>query len=283
MREIVKCEGLTKVFSGCRALDQVDLSIGRGKVIGLLGPNGSGKTTLIKILNGLLQPTSGSVFIDGHIPGTYTKSIVSYLPDRNYFADWMKVKDILDLFSDFYSDFDREKAADMCRALGIEERAQLKTMSKGTKEKVQLILVMSRQAQLYLLDEPIAGVDPAAREYILGTIINNYNEDGTVIISTHLISDIERILDEVIFIREGKILCHEGVDEMKEREGKSVDEVFRDYFRMTAYQGYRDPEREAREKTVYNAGRKDFEKRGPKEEKKEEEKEEEKGGETNDR
>ena len=261
----------------------MDLSIGRGKVIGLLGPNGSGKTTLIKILNGLLQPTSGSVFIDGHIPGTYTKSIVSYLPDRNYFADWMKVKDIFDLFSDFYSDFDREKAADMCRALGIEERAQLKTMSKGTKEKVQLILVMSRQAQLYLLDEPIAGVDPAAREYILGTIINNYNEDGTVIISTHLISDIERILDEVIFIREGKILCHEGVDEMKEREGKSVDEVFRDYFRMTAYQGYRDPEREAREKIVYNAGRKDFEKRGPKEEKKEEEKEEEKGGETNDR
>lgn len=283
MSEIVKCEGLTKVFSGCRALDQVDLSIGRGKVIGLLGPNGSGKTTLIKILNGLLQPTSGNVFIDGHIPGTYTKSIVSYLPDRNYFADWMKVKDIFDLFSDFYSDFDREKAADMCRALGIEERAQLKTMSKGTKEKVQLILVMSRQAQLYLLDEPIAGVDPAAREYILGTIINNYNEDGTVIISTHLISDIERILDEVIFIREGKILCHEGVDEMKEREGKSVDEVFRDYFRMTAYQGYRDPEREAREKTVYNAGRKDFEKRGSKEEKKEEEKEEEKGGETNDR
>lgn len=283
MSEIVKCEGLTKVFSGCCALDQVDLSIGRGKVIGLLGPNGSGKTTLIKILNGLLQPTSGNVFIDGHIPGTYTKSIVSYLPDRNYFADWMKVKDIFDLFSDFYSDFDREKAADMCRALGIEERAQLKTMSKGTKEKVQLILVMSRQAQLYLLDEPIAGVDPAAREYILGTIINNYNEDGTVIISTHLISDIERILDEVIFIREGKILCHEGVDEMKEREGKSVDEVFRDYFRMTAYQGYRDPEREAREKTVYNAGRKDFEKRGSKEEKKEEEKEEEKGGETNDR
>ncbi len=283
MSEIVKCEGLTKVFSGCRALDQVDLSIGRGKVIGLLGPNGSGKTTLIKILNGLLQPSSGNVFIDGHIPGTYTKSIVSYLPDRNYFADWMKVKDIFDLFSDFYSDFDREKAADMCRALGIEERAQLKTMSKGTKEKVQLILVMSRQAQLYLLDEPIAGVDPAAREYILGTIINNYNEDGTVIISTHLISDIERILDEVIFIREGKILCHEGVDEMKEREGKSVDEVFRDYFRMTAYQGYRDPEREAREKTVYNAGRKDFEKRGSKEEKKEEEKEEEKGGETNDR
>ena len=152
----------------------------------------------------------------------------------------MKVKDVFDLFGDFYSDFDRARAQDMCRALGIDEGMRLKTMSKGTKEKVQLILVMSRKAQLYLLDEPIAGVDPAAREYILGTIINNYNEDGTVIISTHLISDIERILDEVIFIQNGKILCHEAVDEMKKREGKSIDAVFRDYFRMTPYAGYRD-------------------------------------------
>lgn len=239
MNNLVICEGLAKNFSGCRALDGVDLQIGRGKVVGLLGPNGSGKTTLIKILNGLLQPTSGKALIDGQQPGPYTKSIVSYLPDRNYFADWMKVKDIFDLFGDFYSDFDRTKAQDMCRALGIEEGMRLKSMSKGTKEKVQLILVMSRKAQLYLLDEPIAGVDPAAREYILGTIINNYNEDGTVIISTHLISDIERILDEVIFIQNGKILCHEAVDEMKEREGKSVDAVFRDYFRMTPYDGYR--------------------------------------------
>lgn len=241
MSDFVICEGLTKVFSGCRALDGVNLQIGRGKVIGLLGPNGSGKTTLIKILNGLLQPTEGKAFIDGQNPGTYTKSVISYLPDRNYFADWMRVKDVLDLFGDFYGDFDRTKALDMCRALGIDENARLKTMSKGTREKVQLILVMSRKAQLYLLDEPIAGVDPAAREYILGTIINNYNEDGTVIISTHLISDIERILDEVIFIRNGKILCHEAVDEMKNREGKSVDAVFREYFRMTPYAGYRDP------------------------------------------
>lgn len=240
MNHLVVCEGLTKTFSGFRALDGVDLKIGRGKVIGLLGPNGSGKTTLIKILNGLLQPTSGEALIDGNKPNTYTKSIVSYLPDRSYFADWMKVKDVFDLFGDFYSDFDRARAQDMCRALGIDEGMRLKTMSKGTKEKVQLILVMSRKAQLYLLDEPIAGVDPAAREYILGTIINNYNEDGTVIISTHLISDIERILDEVIFIQNGKILCHEAVDEMKEREGKSIDAVFRDYFRMTPYAGYRD-------------------------------------------
>ena len=199
MNHLVVCEGLTKTFSGCRALDGVDLKIGRGKVIGLLGPNGSGKTTLIKILNGLLQPTSGEALIDGNKPNTYTKSIVSYLPDRSYLADWMKVKDVFDLFGDFYSDFDRARAQDMCRALGIDEGMRLKTMSKGTKEKVQLILVMSRKAQLYLLDEPIAGVDPAAREYILGTIINNYNEDGTVIISTHLISDIERIPGMVIF------------------------------------------------------------------------------------
>ena len=290
MSEIVKCEGLTKTFSGCRALDQVNLSIGRGKVIGLLGPNGSGKTTLIKILNGLLQPTSGSVFIDGHIPGTHTKSVISYLPDRNYFADWMNVKDIFDLFSDFYQDFDREKASDMCRALGIQETTRLKTMSKGTKEKVQLILVMSRDAQLYLLDEPIAGVDPAAREYILGTIINNYSEDSTVLISTPLISDIERVLDEVIFIREGKILCHEAVDEMKQREGKSVDEVFRDYFRMTAYTGYRDPEKEKRERKVYDAGQKDYVKKGEKGESAGKERTEEKavaedreGGEEHDR
>ena len=231
MSEIVKCEGLTKVFSGCRALDQVDLSIGRGKVIGLLGPNGSGKTTLIKILNGLLQPTSGSVFIDGHIPGTYTKSIVSYLPDRNYFADWMKVKDIFDLFSDFYSDFDREKAADMCRALGIEERAQLKTMSKGTKEKVQLILVMSRDAELYVLDEPIGGVDPAARDYILHTILTNYSPNSTILISTHLIADIENILDDVIILKNGQISLNASVDEIRTREGKSVDDLFREVFR----------------------------------------------------
>ncbi|MBR3705684.1 MAG: ABC transporter ATP-binding protein [Firmicutes bacterium] len=242
MNNLVICEGLSKVFSGCLALDNVNLAIGRGKVIGLLGSNGSGKTTLIKLLNGLIQPTSGSVLIDGHGPDTYTRSIVSYLPDRPYFADWMKVSDVLDMFSDFYNDFDRSKASDMCHALGIAETAKIKTMSKGTREKIQLILVMSRKAQLYLLDEPIAVVDPAAREYILGTIINNYNDDGSVIISTHLISDVERILDEVIFIREGKVLCHEAVDEMKDREGKSVDGVFRSYFRMTPYAGYNNPQ-----------------------------------------
>ena len=231
MSEIVKCEGLTKVFSGCRALDQVDLSIGRGKVIGLLGPNGSGKTTLIKILNGLLQPTSGSVFIDGHIPGPYTKSIVSYLPDRNYFADWMKVKDLFDLFSDFYADFDREKAADMCHALGIEENAHLKTMSKGTKEKVQLILAMSRKAKLYLLDEPIGGVDPATRDYILHTILTNYNPDAAVVISTHLIGDVEQVLDEVVFLSRGQIALHDSCENIREQQGKSIDGLFREVFK----------------------------------------------------
>lgn len=229
---LVNCEHLTKVFPGKKALYDVNLTIGRGKVVGLLGPNGSGKTTLIKILNGLLQPSFGSVLIDGTPVGTYTKSQVSYLPDKNYFADWMRVKDIFDVFSDFYEDFDRQKALRMCGSLGIGEEDRIKSMSKGTKEKVQLILVMSRNAQLYLLDEPIAGVDPAARDYIMGTIINNYADDATVVISTHLIADIERVLDEVIFLKDGRIVRHETVDELKEKEGKSVDEVFREEFRM---------------------------------------------------
>ena len=210
----------------------MNLKIGRGKVVGLLGPNGSGKTTLIKIWNGLLQPNFGTAMIDGTPIGTYTKSQVSYLPDKNYFADWMTVKDIFDLFSDFYADFDRQKALRMCDSLGIGEGDRIKSMSKGTKEKVQLILVMSRNAQLYLLDEPIAGVDPAARDYIMGTIINNYADDATVVISTHLIADIERVLDEVIFLKDGRIVRHETVDELKAQEGKSVDEVFREEFRM---------------------------------------------------
>ena len=234
---LVECTGLTKNFSGLKALDNIDLKIGRGKVIGLLGPNGSGKTTLIKILNGLLEPTFGQVLIDGEKPGVYTKSIISYLPDKPYFASWMTVKDVLDMFSDFYADFDRRKAEAMCASMNISTKDRIKTMSKGTKEKVQLILVMSRRAQLYLLDEPIAGVDPAARDYILTTIINNYNDEGTVIISTHLISDIERILDEVIFIKNGQMVRHEAVDDIKEKEGKSIDDVFKETFRMIPFTG----------------------------------------------
>ena len=229
---IIECQNLTKIFPGKIALDDVNLQIGRGKIIGLLGPNGSGKTTLIKVLNGLIRPTDGSVSIDGSAPGVYTKSIVSYLPDREYFAKWMKVKDVFDLFCDFYQDLDRAKATEMCGLLGITEDMRIKEMSKGTKEKVELILVMSRNAQLYLLDEPIGGVDPAARDYILSTIINNYNEEGTVIISTHLIADIEKVLDEVIFIREGRIVRHQDVEEIREVEGKSIEDVFKDTFRL---------------------------------------------------
>lgn len=229
---LVNCEHLTKVYTGKKALDDVSFTLGRGKIVGLLGPNGSGKTTLIKILNGLLIPTEGKAEIDGSKIGAYTKANVSYLPDKNYFADWMRVKDIFDIFCDFYEDFDRKRAVEMCALLGISEKDRIKNMSKGTKEKVQLILVMSRQAQVYLLDEPIAGVDPAARDYIMDTIVNNYADDATVVISTHLIADIERVLDEVIFLKNGKIVRQQAVDELREKEGKSVDEVFREEFRL---------------------------------------------------
>lgn len=230
--ELVHIAGLNKSYGLVKALDQVDLDLTGGHIIGLLGPNGSGKTTLIKILNGLLRPDSGTVEIDGAAPGPHTKSVISYLPDRPYFADWMKVGDMFDLFQDFYADFDRERAEYMCKTLHIETGMKIKSMSKGTKEKTQLILAMSRKAKLYLLDEPIAGVDPAARDFIMDTILSNYNPEGSVIISTHLISDIERVLDEAIFIQEGHILLHDTVDSIREREGKSVDQLFRETFRM---------------------------------------------------
>ena len=232
---LIACEHLTKRFGLKAALDDVNLTIGRGRIVGLLGPNGSGKTTWIKILCGLLQPSSGQVLIAGNAPGRESKSIISYLPDRMYFADWMVAGDLMDYFEDFYADFDRGKAERMCASLGIQKQDRIKTMSKGTKEKLQLALVMCRQAQIYLLDEPIAGVDPAARDFILETILRNYNPNGTVIISTHLIADVEKVLDEVIFLREGKIVRHDSVDNIRETEGKSVDEVFREVFRATSY------------------------------------------------
>ena len=233
---VIQCTGLTRSYGTLRALDNVNLAVGRGKIVGLLGPNGSGKTTLIKLLCGLIQPTDGSILIDGQAPGVYTKSIVSYLPDRMYFADWMRTCDLLDFFSDFYSDFNRNKAESMCGALQISQKARIKTMSKGTKEKLQLIVVMSRRAQLYLLDEPIAGVDPAARDYILDTILGNYNPAGTVLISTHLISDVEKVLDEVIFLKNGQVVRQDSVDNLREQEGKSVDALFREVFRTIPYQ-----------------------------------------------
>ena len=234
---LIECRGLYKSYGLRPALRGVDLEVGPGRIVGLLGPNGSGKTTLIKLLCGLLQPTTGTLEVDGSAIGPYTKSVVSYLPDRMYFADWMKASDLFDLFRDFYSDFQYEKAIDMCHSLGVEPRDRLKSMSKGTKEKVQLVLVMARNARLYLLDEPIAGVDPAARDFILRTILTNYNEEGTVLISTHLISDVEKVLDEAIFLKEGKIMLHATVDDIREREGKSVDALFREIFRAMPMEG----------------------------------------------
>jgi ABC-2 type transport system ATP-binding protein len=231
MNTILECQSLTKKFSGSIALSNANLTLERGRIIGLLGPNGSGKSTLLKIINGLLVPDTGKVLIAGKEPGIETKKIVSYLPERTYLADWMKVSDIIEFFKDFYSDFDPKKASDMLQRLKIDSSQRLKTLSKGTKEKVQLILVMSRNAELYCLDEPIGGVDPASRDYILNTIITNYNENATILISTHLISDIENILDEVIFIKEGNITLHASVDDIRTKEGKSIDSLFREVFR----------------------------------------------------
>ncbi len=235
-KEILVCSGLGKRFGTRYALRDVELRVESGKIIGLLGPNGSGKTTLMKLANGLLKPEEGWIEIDGHRPGQYTKSVVSYLPDQMYFADWMKVSDLLAMFSDFYRDFDRGKASSMLRALDISEKERMKTLSKGSKEKVQLVLVMSRQAKLYLLDEPIGGVDPAARDYILKTILTSYSEDASVVISTHLIADVEKVLDEAIFLKEGRLVRHSSVDDIREKEGKSVDRLFREIFAVQGTQ-----------------------------------------------
>ncbi len=229
--ETLVCNDLSKSYGPVKALDHVNLNLEEGKIIGLLGPNGSGKTTLIKLASRLLVPTEGSITICGKEPSPETKAMVSYLPDRNYLPDWMCSEDLLDMFEDFFADFDRARAIEMLGSLNIDMKMPLKKMSKGTKEKVQLILTMSRHAKLYLLDEPIAGVDPAARDYILRTIISNYDENATVLISTHLIADVENVLDEAIFLKEGQVVLHQGVDELKESTGKSVDEYFREVFR----------------------------------------------------
>lgn len=230
MNEILTCRGLAKSYGGPRALDGIDLGLQRGRIVGLLGPNGSGKTTLIKLANGLLTPTSGTILIDGDAPGAQTKRKVSYLPDADYLPDWMTLRDLTRVFKDFYEDFDMDKANEMFASLSLKPADRLKSLSKGNREKTQLVLTMSRRAQLYLLDEPIGGVDPAARDYILRTIISNYSENGTVLISTHLIADVESVLDEVVFLKGGKILLHSNADELREREGKSVDALFREVF-----------------------------------------------------
>jgi len=229
--ETLVCEGLSKDYGQIRALDGIDLRLEEGKIIGLLGPNGSGKTTLIKMASRLLVPSEGSITICGEVPSEKSKAIVSYLPDRNFLPDWMNSNDLIALYEDFFADFSKERAIEMLGSLNIDMTMPLKKMSKGTKEKVQLIMTMSRRAKLYLLDEPIAGVDPAARDYILRTIISNYDENATVLISTHLIADVENVLDEAIFLKQGKIVLHESVDELKESTGKSVDEYFREVFK----------------------------------------------------
>ena len=231
MSTLLECKDLTKKYGNRLALENVNLSLEGGHIVGLLGPNGSGKTTLIKIINGLLTPTSGEITVKGQSIGVESKKVVSYLPDHTYLNSSMKVREVIDFFEDFYADFDTVRAYDMLAKLSINPNDKLKTMSKGTKEKVQLILVMSRHADLYVLDEPIAGVDPAARDYILNTILTNYDENATILISTHLIADVENILDEVIFIQNGHIRLSSSVEDIREKNGKSVDALFREVFK----------------------------------------------------
>ena len=228
---ILECKDLTKYYDRSLGLDHLSLRLEPGRIVGLLGPNGSGKTTLLKIANGLLTPSSGQLLIDGKAPGPDTRRLVSYLPERTSLSDWMTVVQLLDFFCDFYPDFDREAAEHMLTALEISPTQRIKQMSKGTREKVQLILVMSRRTRLYLLDEPIGGVDPATRDYIIHTILSNYNENASLVISTHLIADVENVLDDVIFINKGRILLQQSVDQIRQEKGCSVDELFREVFR----------------------------------------------------
>ncbi|MGP1433884.1 MAG: ABC transporter ATP-binding protein [Catonella sp.] len=230
MGNAIECKTLTKRYGRKTALNAINLSLAEGRIVGILGPNGSGKTTLIKMLNGLLTPTSGELRIEGNLPGIETKSVVSYLPDKDYLGDEMSFTECTKLFADFYADFNKDKAFEMLRSLDIDPDMKFKFLSKGNREKAQLILVMSRAAKIYVLDEPIAGVDPAAREYILKTILNNINPGATVIIATHLISEIEKILDDVVFIKDGNIVLNDSAENIREKEGKSIDGLFREVF-----------------------------------------------------
>ena len=228
---VLECKALSKCYGHTAALDQVDITIEPGRIVGLLGPNGSGKTTLIKLANGLLTPTGGEILVCGMAPGKETHALVSYLPERTAIPTWMTTTQLLDFYQDFYADFRRDAAEEMLQHLNIQPRQHIKQMSKGTREKVQLIVTMSRAAKLYLLDEPIGGVDPATRDYILSTIIGNYNPEAAVVISTHLISDVEKVLDDVIFINQGRVMLQSSVDQIREEKGMSVDELFREVFK----------------------------------------------------
>mgnify|MGYP000954795253 FL=1 len=231
MDAILETRALTKRYGATLALNNVDLTLPKGKIVGLLGPNGSGKTTLLKIVAGLLTPTYGIVLAGNQPIGEATKSMISFLPERSYLPDWMTVNDCLDYFEDFYSDFDRKRAVEMLTRLAVPANKKMRQLSKGTREKMQLVLVMSRRAKLYLLDEPIGGVDPATRDYILDTIIGNYDNESTILISTHLIADVEKVLDEFIFLKEGIVTMHDTTDNVRETQGKSLDELFREVFR----------------------------------------------------
>ena len=230
MNAILECKALQKRYGTKEALGGIDLTLEPGRIVGLLGPNGSGKTTLIKLACGLLTPTGGAILVDGRKPSKETNALVSYLPERIALPLWMTSRQAMDFYGDFYADFRRDAAEDMVEKLRLEREQPIKAMSKGTREKLQLILTMSRAAKLYLLDEPIGGVDPATRDYLLQTILTNYSEESTVLISTHLISDVENVLDEVVFLREGSVMLHESVDAIREQKGKSVDELFREVF-----------------------------------------------------
>lgn len=231
MSELLKITNVTKKYHHFKALNNVSMTLESGKIIGLLGPNGSGKTTLIKIINGLLKDYEGEVLVDGKNVGIDSRKIISYLPDENYFQDWMYIKDVLSIFSDLYEDFDKENCLTLMNRFKLDKEMKIKEMSKGMKEKFQLSLVMSRKAKLYILDEPIAGVDPAAREVILDVILNNYEEDALVLISTHLISDLETIFDDVVFLKDGEIVLHQSTEDLRLERKQSIDEAFREVFR----------------------------------------------------
>ena len=228
---LLQCKHVSKTYGRVHALSNVNLEIESGRIVGLLGPNGSGKTTLIKMIMGLLTPTTGDILVKEHPVGIESKKVISYLPDRTYLSDYKTVEQTLKLFADFYEDFDYDRAVKMLNDLNIDRNLKIKTLSKGNKEKVQLVLVMSRRADLYILDEPIAGVDPAARDFILYTILSNFSDNASLMISTHLIADIENILDDVIFLKEGEIHTISSVDELREKEEKSIDAIFREVFR----------------------------------------------------
>lgn len=230
MEELLKIDNVSKKYEHFKALDNVSLTLSKGKIIGLLGPNGSGKTTLIKIINGLLKEYDGEILVDGNKIGEKSRKIISYLPDENYFQDWMYVRDVLGIFS-VYMKFYKENCLSLMNRFKLDKNMKIKAMSKGMKEKFQLSLVMSRKAKIYILDEPIAGVDPAAREVILDVILNNYETDSLVLISTHLISDLETIFDEVIFLKEGKVVLHQETEELRTQRKQSIDEAFREVFR----------------------------------------------------